>query len=756
MQKSYQRSFAGGEIAPLMFGRLDLTKFQTGLAKCLNFMVTPQGPVENRAGFEYVLKTKDDAAVLIPFSYNAEQSFALEFGDEYVRFHTNGTTLLEDAKAITSISQAAPAVVEIVGHGFDDGEWVYLGTVGGMTSLTGRWAIVQDSTANTFAITDLFGNAIDTSAMSAYTSGGTASRVYEIETPYLAADLLDLHYVQSADVLTIVHQDYQVGELRRLGATNWTLTTVSFVPTIATPAVPTGGGSGASGTPSDNLYVTTAIADGTLEESLASPAVTVSRDLTVVGQYNAITPAAVTGAVRYNIYKQSSGGVYGYAGQSTGAAFRDYNITPDTLITPPLAFDPFAAENPRAVSYSGQRRVFGGGGLKPQSIQMTRPGTESNMTYSIPTQDNDAIVMRIVAREAHIVRHLVPLGDLLALTSGGAWKITGAQGVLTPAGVGADPQSYVGASNVQPVTTSESVLYAPARGSHVRELSYKWESQRYFAADVAVLAPHLFDYKSVLQLTYSSTPHQTLWAVRSDGVLLGMTHQPEHEVKAWHQHDTQGLFKSVCAVPEGDEDGVYAAIERTVGGRAVRYIERLHSRQFAALEDAFFVDSGLTYRGAPTDTITGLRHLEGKSVVALADGGVEPAQVVTDGTITLTEAASVVHVGLSYNADFQTVPVSLEATAALGQGLNKNINGWSMRVYRSSGVKSGPTFGKLMEYPQRTQADAYGTPPGMVTDVINMKLAPSWQEDGSICVRQAAPLPLTILSLAPEVATGGS
>lgn len=756
--KTFTRSYAAGEIAELLSGRLDLVKFQTGLRKCLNFEVTPQGPIQNRPGFAYVQKVKVNGAALIPFSYNSQQSFALEMGNGYIRFHTLGGTLLEAAKVITGITQAAPGVFTSAAHGFANGDWVQLAGIAGMTALNGRWGIVTAAAANTYSLTDLFGTAISTAALAAYTGGGTVSRVYEVATsPYLTADLFNLHYVQSADVLTIAHQTYTVRELRRLGATNWTLTAPSFVPTIPTPAAPalaTVGPGG--GTPTTHIYVTTAIASNTLEESLPSPSANVAYDLTVAGNSVTILAAAVAGAVRYNVYKQKAG-LFGYIGQTDGSVvLSDNNIDPDMSKTPPLPSTPFAAENPQAVSYFEQRRVFGGGGVNPQRWWATRSATESNMTYSIPSQDDDAITARIVAREANVVRHLVPFNELLALTSGGVWRLSPTGDIaLAPSTTQSKQHSAVGASMVQPILTSASVLYVPARGAHMRELTYKWQTQRYEPDDVSVLAPHLFDYKSIVQLAYSQTPQQTLWAVRSDGILLGMTHQPEHEVKAWHQHDTQGLFKSVCAIPEGDEDGVYAIIERTVNGQTVQYIERKHTRQFTVLKDAFFVDCGLTYSGAAVSTITGLWHLEGKSVVALADGGVEPAQPVVNGSITLTAPASTVHVGLSYNSDAQTLPLTSEAMQAYGQGVVKNVNEVALSVYQSSSIKSGPSFDKLTEYPQRLITDPYGTPPGMVSTVVRMKLTPSWQEEGLVCVRQSAPLPLTLRAMTIEVATGG-
>lgn len=757
MSKHYARAFGGGEIGRGLFGRLDLAKFQTGLQKCLNFMVTPQGPIDNRPGFEYVLKTKTNGAALIPFTYNSEQSFALEVGDQYIRFHTQGGTLLETAQNITGISQAATGVLTYSGADPTNGQWFFLSGIGGMTALNGRFVVVTavNAGANTFQLFDLFGNAINTTGMAAYTAGGTMARVYEITTPYLAADLFDLHYVQSADVMTITHEDYAPRELRRLSATSWTLTTISFVPTIATPAPPSlSGASPTAGTPSDQIYVTTAVAASTLEESTQSSAVLLNLDLAGAGNYVDVTPTAVAGAVRYNIYR-SRGGVFGYIGQSDGSTMRDANIEPDMGKTPPLSNTPFASENPRAASYFDQRRTFGGGGTNLQTVWLTRSATESNMTYSIPTQDDDSITARIVAREGNTIRHLVPLDDLLALTSGAVWKLSSTDsGAITPATFKARSQSYVGASNVQPVVTSDSVLYAQDRGSHIREVTYKWEAQRYAADDVSVLAPHLFDTFTITQLAYSKAPYQVLWATRSDGLLLGLTHQPEHEIKAWHQHDTQGLFKSVCAIPEGDEDGVYSIIEREINSDTVQYIERMHTRVVSDIEDAFFVDCGLTYDGSATSTITGLWHLEGEEVAVLADGGTHPARTVSNGTITLEADASVVHVGLGYNCDAQTMPLSIEV-AGFGQGVLKNVNEVWLRVQSSSGIKSGPSFTSLREYAQRTSLDNYGDPPGRITGMVAMKIDPSWQQDGSVCIRQSDPLPLSIQSLTLDVERGG-
>jgi hypothetical protein len=135
-------------------------------------------------------------------------------------------------------------------------------------------------------------------------------------------------------------------ELKRLGATNWTLTPISFVPGIATPAAP-----GVVGTARARRATRTKRRrwlDGTLEESLPSPATTVANDLTVAGNKNVdVTPAAVAGAVRYNVYKLLNG-LYGYIGQTDGSAMRDNNITPDVSKTPAIANTPFTGAEQQA------------------------------------------------------------------------------------------------------------------------------------------------------------------------------------------------------------------------------------------------------------------------------------------------------------------------------------------------------------------------------------------------------------------------
>lgn len=740
------RSFAGGEITPELAGRLDLTKYQTGLSLACNFITLPHGPAARRTGFEFVneARTSTSAVRLMPFVFSASQTAVLEFGNLYIRFHIGGGTLIEATKAIGSI---AGSTVNTTGaHGYSTGDWVYIGN---------RYLKVTVVDADTFTTTDLWG--VATTA-----SGTTAARVYTLTSTYAAADLFDLHFTQSADVITITHPSYPARELKRLGATNWTLTDVSFAPTVTAPAAPTVvATTPTAGKPSPQEYCVTTIAADGVTESLASASTTVSNDLSIAGNYNTVSWSAVGGASRYNVYKRRGGG-FGYMGQTTSLSATDENILPDTTQSPPediIDLNSGAGDYPTATTYHEQRRWFAGTTNKPQVVWATRTGTESNLTSSLPSRDADGLEVRIASMQNNQIRHLVPLADLIAFTAGGEFRMF-ADGApaITPSSISIKPQGYSGASTVQPVVSSGSVLYVQAQGSRIREIAYDWQTTAYKSVDVSIMAPHRFNGYTISQLAYVRAPEPTLWAVRNDGVLLGMTYIPEQQVYGWHAHDTDGTFESVCTVAEGNEDVLYAVVKRTVNSREVRYIERLRTRTLTALADAFFVDAGLTYSGAPVTTISGLYHLEGKTVDILADGAVEPAQVVTGGAVTITTAASTISIGLNIVADLRTLPLAIEGSrtiGASGQGLVKNVNKVHLRVSQSSLVKAGPTFDRLREYPARAVTDPYGSPPALRDGELSLSIDPSWNTDAAVCIRQDAPVPLTVLSMTLEVQVGG-
>ena len=364
--------------------------------------------------------------------------------------------------------------------------------------------------------------------------------------------------------------------------------------------------------------------------------------------------------------------------------------------------------------------------------------------------------LRASSMQNNQILHLVPLSDILAFTVGGEFRVfSDGAPAITPASVSIKIQGYAGASNAQPVVSANSVLYAQAQGARIREIAYSWESNAYKSVDISVIAPHLTDGYTLTQLAYAKAPFPMLWAVRSDGDLLGLTHLPEQQVYGWHKHDRDGWFKSVCVVNESGEDRVYAVVYNAINGRVVRYIERMATQQPITLEQSFFLDSAVRYVGGATTTFSGVAHLQGKTVDILADGAVLPQQVVSGNTISLAEAAASVVIGLPMTSDIQTLPLAFEGAQASGQGTLKNVGKVHLRVVNSSAAKVGPSFTQMRYTPARAVADPYGSAPARVTGEVSVTIDPTWGTDATVCVRQDKPVPLTLASMTLEIQPGG-
>jgi len=587
-------------------------------------------------------------------------------------------------------------------------------------------------------------------------SGGAP---YELAHPYQEAELFSIHTVQSADVLTLVHPNHPPRELRRLGALNWQLLTINFQSDVTAPTGLTATATGHTAVKYQYRYIVTAVSADGKSESPASAAVEVGGNLYETGGKVTLKWQPVAGASRYRAYKEQ-GGLFGYIGQTEtltqagDLSLIDDNIEADLSKTPPRFDSVFqaAGDYPGAVSYFEQRRCFAGTDNQPQNLWLTRSGTESNMSYSLPSLADDRIALRVAAREASRILHMVPLNQLILLTASAEWLVSTADSdALTNTTISVRPQSYIGASDVQPVVINNSLIYCAARGGHVRELGYNWQAGGFISGDLSLRAAHLFDDLRILDMAYSQAPFPILWCVSSDGQLLGLTYIPEQEVGGWHVHETlNGRFESICVVPEGERDVLYALVNRQIGGQQKRFIERMGGRHEGA--QAFFVDCGASYEGAPATTISGLSWLNGETVSILADGAVVPPQVVANGQIHLPKAAKVVHMGLPITAQMVTLPMTFDLDdGSGGSGRVKNINQIWLRVQRSGGFEAGALGAQAVTYKPRSQ-EPTGTPPPLITDNLPLTLHGLFQEGGQLILQSHEPLPFSVVSLTAEVA----
>lgn len=385
-----QNGFLAGELSPAVYGRTDMVKFHLGATTMRNFFVGYRGGAYSRPGLAYVGICKQAGSAAPPrdisFQFNNYQGFELEFGDNYMRVKSNGAYVTEAAKTVTGITQASLAVITAMAHGYSNGDWVF-GAINGMNALNGLTWIVANKTTNTFQLTDLFGNTVNSTLFNAFTSG-TFSRIYTLSTPYAAIDLPYLKFVQSADTMTLdcVNPNTNTGlpaveypsyNLVRNGAASYSLNLITYASPIAAPTNCATTAQSSTTPTTYYSYCVTAI-DANGNESIASNESSIqNNDISVFAGSNTTTWTPVTGAVYYNVYKATPaygqavpiGVNYGYCGEAFGTSFVDTNVTADFTQVPPTHQNPFARGQ-----ITGVTRTAGGSSY-----------TQAGIAYSITT-----------------------------------------------------------------------------------------------------------------------------------------------------------------------------------------------------------------------------------------------------------------------------------------------------------------------------------------------------------------------------------
>lgn len=414
----------------------------------------------------------------------------------------------------------------------------------------------------------------------------------------------------------------------------------------------------------------------------------------------------------------------------------------------------FAAWNgekgyPSATGFYEDRLVFAGSKGFPQTFWTSKTGDYYNFGTSIPSADDDGITATLNGGQMNGIKAIIAFGEMLLLTAGGEFKVSGGGKAITGSNVLSQPQEYRGVSDVNPVTIGSRIIYVQHQGNIIRDLAYSYDVDKYTGDDLNLLASHLFEGHKIISMTYQQIPNSIVWCVRDDGLLLGLTYIKEQDIYAWHQHTTAGgKFVSVCNIGGATEDKLYAVIER--GGQY--YVEIMESRDKSTnVEDQFFVDSGITYEGEPAGEISGLEHLEGYTVAILADGNVLPRQTVENGKVLLGNKYKKVHVGLPIDAEIKTLPIDFTAQDGTYLSRKKRIATVTLLLKDSRGGLFGMKENELDEFKWRSN-EAYGEPISLQTGKFKVTIkSATYDETQQIIIKQPDPLPMTVLSLIPEI-----
>lgn len=596
------QNFAGGELGPNMRSRWDLPIYQHGFEICRNFIATTQGPARYRAGFRYVTHTRrNNVAALIKFQFSNVQAYVLEFTDGYMRVHRDDGVVLETAKNISAATQANPCVITSNSHGFSNGDEVYISDVVGMAQLNGKFFLVANKTANTFELTDQDGNNVNSTAFTAYSSGGTVARVYEITTPYREADdLFLLRTSQNADTMYMVHPYYEPRKLTRSAHTSWSLalftrTNDPFLAkktiTAATAANPCVITSNSHGLSNGDIVIIEGVVGMTQ----------------LNGRYYTVANVAT------NTFELSGVNSSAYTAYSSGGYASLRKLLPG------------------AVAFYEARTAYAKIENEPLGFKLSRSpdnnGANRYDDFTNGTDDDHAIENTINAEDESAIRWLRGLDKFLAVGAfSGIFKVTGNtdEEAISPTSIKARRVTSVGSSDVQPLSLENAIVYAEQNNLTLRSFEFDALLDSFKAVDRNLVSDRITQ-GLIKQFAWMSGRPEIVWVVKENGELLGMTFQSGENVSAWHRHPSRSgdLFLSIATVPRSNNyDRLWAVIEREIDGVTRRYVEYLEDfadipepedfytgdeeedleiflrAMWEAQKLAYHVDSGVTYDGS--------------------------------------------------------------------------------------------------------------------------------------------------------------
>ena len=669
-------SFVSGELGSKLDGRTDFDKYRTGCKTLENFLVHPQGAATRRVGTQFIseVKTSANKTRLIPFEFSTTQTYILEFGNQYIRFYKDKGQIL---------------------------------------------------------------------------SGGSP---YEIASPYLTAELFEIKFAQSADVLYICHPNHAVRKLSRTGHTSWTLEELLFTygpflddntetTTLSSSAISgnsvTITASAITGINNNTGFQTTdvgrlvsigyglgyaeitartstTVVTADILETLA-PKVNPSKlskeisasDTTIV--VDKIDDYAATGTIRIDdeliTYTGKDAATRSFTGCTRGTSSTTavthrtlaFVYSTENIATTKWKLGAFSnfSGHPACVSFFEQRLVFAGTNTEPQTIYFSKSGDYEN--FATGTLADDAMIYTIASNQVNRVRYLKAQRTLIIGTTGGEFTVTadGTDAAVTPTNLTIKKQSSFGTADVDALPVGNAVIFLQKAKRKFRELAYNFDSDGYVAPDLTILNDAVTD-SGINEFTYQQEPSSILWAVRDDGILIGLTYQRSENVVAWHKHKLGGSFgtnqfgivESIASISGTlDEDELWVIVKRTINGSTKRYIECFSDFDFDETNstDFKFLDSFLSYSG-PSTTLNGTISSSATSIV-LTDA----SSFTATGTI-LIDNERISYSGKSTNTltgctrGFNSTAAAAHTTGATVKQVVNSFSGLSHLEAQSVGI----------------------------------------------------------------------
>lgn len=745
----------GGEITPSLWGRVDLDKVKVGLAKCRNFAPFAHGGARFRMGTQFITEAKGEC-VLKAMDYSSEPTIFVEMGNKYMRFIKDGAYIEKDGSPYEIVSpyekdelrhvrcaQSIDMNFMVDGYHaprilsrYSDTNWV----IDNYDFMYGPFLPMNGDETHTMKVVSYGGSS------GLYGQTVTITSNKDVFTSDDVGRWVKIEYADEGGVINDGSKD------------------PASAGVVAGPWVVDGKWEMRYRFANSNNYAVDVqySVDGgfTWNTYDSCPDITKEATVTITGElraedYNNVMPRIrlyATGDA-YTFYwtiKKVREYRWGYvkitnyvnAKNVRGTVYRRCSQLNVPVSTWALGAWGESVGYPSTVAFHpGDRLMFGGSWSMPSDLWASCVGDYFNYEVSMEAFDDEAVNIPIRSRHLDVIRGIIPLRDMVVMTSGGEWVVRGAgqNTPITPDSAYVSAQGFRGSSMVEPVIAGNSVLFVQRYGSRVRDLSYTYEEDGYDSIDRSIYATHLFEGHSIVDWCYQQEPYSIIWAIRDDGKILGFTWMKEHDVWAWHLHELGGggIAESIASGRGERSDEVYIVVKR--GNN--RYIERL-----TLPDENIFLDSSIVFEDIKDD-ITGLDHLEGQVVTAVADGKyIYDNLVVTGGQVSIPRPADRVVVGVPYSGYVQTLPLTYEIDDDPSVGSRRKLTQLIVEVLDSRFGKYGTHEDYLYDF-NYDKNELY-------TGVLKQNLDSLYDYMGQVIIRQDKPFPFTILTWTVGVAHG--
>ena len=793
--------FNKGELSPLLLSRADIDHWQSGLELCTNWILLREGGLRKRSGTIFVSEVKDSSKKvrLMPHVFSASQAYVLEMGENYTRFYANRGVLGGPYEIATTYAEANLFSLEYV----QSADVMYIADGNTPPRQLRRKADTDWEIKDIEFEDGPFTSRKVTSA--SIDPNGTGRDLPNTAATDMGTSAGSLSNMSNNDISTFWRSSQTVGYVRwDFGAGQATLNAISITCDDEFPGnAPSQFQVQGSDTTTENDFVTlfsvTEERDWLANEtrhfewenetayryyrlSIQAPSGGTNKriqmnevrwktsanamsnitfdfsDIADVNEGNGFGANDIGRQVRFqgndNLWRYTKILAVNSTSQFEGKIYGP--ALPDARGTIFWRLGAFSIESgfPVSVCFYQERLVWGGTKSQPITVFGSKNGDFEDHGVSDPLLDDDAINITALASEVNQIRWLEE-GDDIIIGSAGSIRTIGPSDitrVFSATNLEQRRRTTYGSGDVKPIRAGNATIFVGRAGITLRE--FLRDGANYLAPDISVLSRHLL-YSKIVDMAWQQDPTPQMWLAMSNGELISVTYDREQNIIGFARHQIAGgAVESVAVIPnQAGYDDLYMVVRRTIQGGTKRYVEileREYESSETAREDGIFLDSCLTYSGAPATVITGLDHLEGENVTALADGIPEAGLTVSGGQVTLSTSASKVHVGLPYAADAVTLPMVEEGRMGGLWGQPVTNIAVFMDLFDTGDILAGSAFS--VERPTAHEGGELKllAVQDLATGVYRCDFDQSWQEEegrGRVYLKSNQPLPATVRAL---------